>query len=679
MDDAKPPAFKLSVDDLTRVAAESGLQFWTRDKLQGLFALFDTDRDNHIERSEFEYVAKQLLQLIEPKVTTVPEAALPERLKEFLPLGKVAEVLVCVAPLQALDAALEQAVGGGGGGNGGSGKSLLLSGAEAERRLSDAKAALAAGVMRATPVMARVIKRRLSQPSAVLDCLGVIAAGLDFFEGSYNEIFSTIEKSERVEAYREPCSRLKASASVGAADLRAWLHAEHQAAASALQRTGEIATLLADASSLTVRAGFDQVLRSVQTKLPRASSDRFGAPLKPGPLKRSARVLEKCLLRVDDEGNADRVCDMRRAMVVVSSILELGRVLEVFNALHNQGVIRLVRVKDRIAQPAAGWRDCMVNFYIAADPARHVCEVQVAHAKMLTARAGLDGHAVYGRVRNATEQLEKLRVGEAGYLLKLAKFVDKYGLEAPSLEGTQWGLQKSGLCDDDTEVLCALWMKGGKLLQLKELQLAHNHIGDAGLAALANAFASRGPLPHFKKLDLSDNDCGDAGMGTLAEVLGAGAVPTLEKLLLSSNDIGDDGAAFLASALAHLPNLVELTLDDNAISDEGLASLAAAFALGALPQLRKLALDDNYITGDGLAGFAAAMMAPSLPDAVWALPALEMLDLDGNEFGPYGCAELAAVLRSGAMPDLKILEMDDDHALDKNISSVCEERSITVR
>ena len=44
--------------------------------------------------------------------------------------------------------------------------------------------------------------------------------------------------------------------------------------------------------------------------------------------------------------------------------------------------------------------------------------------------------------------------------------MDKYGLEAPSLEGTQWGLQKSGLCDDDTEVLCALWMKGGKLLQV---------------------------------------------------------------------------------------------------------------------------------------------------------------------------------------------------------------------
>ena len=66
MAEAKLPAFKLSVDDLTRSAAEAGLPFWTREKLQGLFHLFDTDRDNTIERAEFEYVAKQLMQLIEP-------------------------------------------------------------------------------------------------------------------------------------------------------------------------------------------------------------------------------------------------------------------------------------------------------------------------------------------------------------------------------------------------------------------------------------------------------------------------------------------------------------------------------------------------------------------------------------------------------------------------------------
>ena len=32
-----------------------------------------------------------------------------------------------------------------------------------------------------------------------------------------------------------------------------------------------------------------------------------------------------------------------------------------------------MRVKDRIAMPAAGWRDVMVNFYIAADQARKLC------------------------------------------------------------------------------------------------------------------------------------------------------------------------------------------------------------------------------------------------------------------------------------------------------------------
>ena len=173
----------MSVDDLTRTAAEAGLPFWTRDKLQGLFNLFDLNRDNNVERSEFVYVTEQLQQLVTmSNAAGQTEAALPERLEAFQPLGKVAEVVQCLAPLQALDTALEQAAGGGSS-SGSSGSS-----AEAERRLSDAKAALATGIERASPVMAREIKRRLSQPSAVLDCLQVVAGGLDFFEGSYNEI-----------------------------------------------------------------------------------------------------------------------------------------------------------------------------------------------------------------------------------------------------------------------------------------------------------------------------------------------------------------------------------------------------------------------------------------------------------------------------------------------------------
>ena len=52
--------------------------------------------------------------------------------------------------------------------------------------------------------------------------------------------------------------------------------------------------------------------------------------------------------------------------------------------------------------------DCMINFFFADDPNKHVCEVQIVHQQLLTARKGLPGHIIYGRVRNATELLENM-------------------------------------------------------------------------------------------------------------------------------------------------------------------------------------------------------------------------------------------------------------------------------
>lgn len=39
---------------------------------------------------------------------------------------------------------------------------------------------------------------------------------------------------------------------------------------------------------------------------------------------------------------------------------------------------------------------------------RHVCELQIAHEMMLTARKGLPGHEVYNKVRTAMEFVERL-------------------------------------------------------------------------------------------------------------------------------------------------------------------------------------------------------------------------------------------------------------------------------
>jgi hypothetical protein len=48
----------------------------------------------------------------------------------------------------------------------------------------------------------------------------------------------------------------------------------------------------------------------------------------------------------------------------------------------------------------------MINFYFATDPNRHICEIQFVHSHLMTARAGLGGHRVYGKGRAAAELLE---------------------------------------------------------------------------------------------------------------------------------------------------------------------------------------------------------------------------------------------------------------------------------
>ena len=83
----------------------------------------------------------------------------------------------------------------------------------------------------------------------------------------------------------------------------------------------------------------------------------------------------------------------------------MAQVIQLAAAFLNDSRSVVVRVKDRfVANPtSSGWRDLMINFFFVDDPNRHVCEVQVVHSKMLVARQGLPGHAIYGRTRNALE------------------------------------------------------------------------------------------------------------------------------------------------------------------------------------------------------------------------------------------------------------------------------------
>ena len=90
-------------------------------------------------------------------------------------------------------------------------------------------------------------------------------------------------------------------------------------------------------------------------------------------------------------------------MIICRNMSLIAKVLDTMINLDN---IQLIRLKERFVQSpsAGGWRDCMLCFWvesIANKGIRHICEVQLVHKELLTARKGLPGHVIYNHARNA--------------------------------------------------------------------------------------------------------------------------------------------------------------------------------------------------------------------------------------------------------------------------------------
>jgi hypothetical protein len=89
-------------------------------------------------------------------------------------------------------------------------------------------------------------------------------------------------------------------------------------------------------------------------------------------------------------------------------------VLRALLALEKEGLLRIVRFKNRFKHPTAGgWADAMINFVClgggrGADAAAegHVCELQLVHATLLKARKEFGGHGAYAAFREAAELLD---------------------------------------------------------------------------------------------------------------------------------------------------------------------------------------------------------------------------------------------------------------------------------
>eukprot|EP00966_Prymnesium_polylepis_P329601 7385282-Prymnesium_polylepis.2 len=116
----------------------------------------------------------------------------------------------------------------------------------------------------------------------------------------------------------------------------------------------------------------------------------------------------------------------------------------------------------------------------------------------------------------------------------------------------------------------------GSMVQLKELHLFNNQIGDAGMVAFAKAVAN-GAMPNLQVLVFTNNKIGDKGMVAFGRALGDGALKELKVLALNSNQIGDAGMMSIAKAIAKgaLEGCATMTLSRNLSNDASVMRLRA--------------------------------------------------------------------------------------------------------
>ena len=425
------------------------------------------------------------------------EAKLPEELKEFEPLSDTPIVRDAFEHLNGpnrgykasldykLFDAIKQAAGRG---------NSVMGDKDVRKAMADSDHALRV----ATAVLQAEIRKRTELPGIIRTCDKVISAGAEFFVAVYEAAWNTIKMSEidQLKAFQTKIDKL-----IGLATKEVKQEIEGDTVEQ------QIVSLFSRACGASDQ--FLELVEGVQKKrntptglaqhllglLSKPKQVQLKCSIRDEKLKRTSRVLEKVLLNRDDAEPAytKKVCDLVRAMFQCPSMDILNAVVDDFCELATSKKIVIVRVKDRLSNPSAGWRDVNINFYVMSDPQKHVCEVQICHATMVMAREGLHGHGVYNRVRNATELLEWFFRGPADMrsqgIIKLnregqtVESLATSGCSAGHLAEALVGSQKRPLIE---ALLAELEKKGGPvgLPGLRADGVTAVHLKTAGFSAM---------------------------------------------------------------------------------------------------------------------------------------------------------------------------------------------------
>lgn len=347
------------------------------------------------------------------------EAKLPAELKDFDPLSHMPNVREAFEPLNGpkggykasldykLFDAIKQATGRG---------NSVMGDKDVQKVMEDSKIKLSV----AEAVVQKEIRKRAAEDGIVRTCDKVISAGAEFFVAVYEAAWNTVEMSE-IDQLQVFQTKIKTLIGLATNEVKQEIEGDtvEQQIVSlfscACMASGQFLELVEGVQKKrntppNVLSSIGQALGSFlpALSLPKQKQVQLKCSIRDEKLKRTSRVLEKVLLNRNDDEPAytKKVCDLVRAMLQCPSMDTLNDVVDDFCELAASKKIVIVRVKDRLNNPAAGWRDVNINFYVMSDPQKHVCEVQICHATMVMAREGLHGHGVYNRVRNATELLE---------------------------------------------------------------------------------------------------------------------------------------------------------------------------------------------------------------------------------------------------------------------------------
>jgi uncharacterized protein (TIGR02996 family) len=201
--------------------------------------------------------------------------------------------------------------------------------------------------------------------------------------------------------------------------------------------------------------------------------------------------------------------------------------------------------------------------------------------------------------------------------------------------------------------------EGAQLPGITVLRLKNNNLGNEGAVALA---AARHPL---RTLDVADNHIGDSGVAALTR---SPSASRLGRLDLSTNEIGDDGAIEIARSPT-LSQLRVLDLSGNCIGDRGAQALAESSHLSRLEVLRLGANTRRDVHGVHLPSIGDATLL-SIATSM-AMGALTTLDLHQAAIGDVGLAWLA---RSPNLPRLTELCLDHNRVSDVGLRELAQSR-----